>query len=68
SKRHGSVGIQDYREKGWTPEKLWGQVGQLLGLQEDARDAQPHDFLEVFQGHPLRTAPIRPTEGLPLWA
>jgi glutamyl-tRNA synthetase len=68
SKRHGSVALQDFREKGWTPEKLWGQVGQVLGLQEDARDARPQDFLEAFQRHPLRTAPIHPSEGLPLWA
>jgi len=68
SKRHGSVGIQDYREKGWTPEKLWGQIGQLLGLQEDAKEARPEDFLAAFARQALRTAPIRPAEGLPLWA
>ena len=68
SKRHGSVGVQDYRDTGWTPKKLWGQVGQILGLQEDAADAMPEDFLDAFARRPMRNTPIRPVEGLPLWA
>ncbi len=68
SKRHEAVGVQDYRQKGWSAKKLWGHVGQVLGLQEDAHEALPEDFLEAFERHPLRSAPIRPAEGLPLWA
>ena len=55
AKRHGAIGISDYREAGWSPERVLGMLAVSLGLvaEVSASPISLSELLQRFQRFPL---------------
>jgi len=62
SKRHGAVGVGDYRDAGWSRERILGWLGASLGLCDDA----PIALAELLRRFDLRRLPEEPTIAPPI--
>jgi glutamyl-tRNA synthetase len=48
SKRHGAVAVADYREAGWSPERVVGLLAASLGLVAEGVEATAAELVPVF--------------------
>lgn len=60
AKRHGSVGVADYRDAGWSPKRVLGWLAFSLGLIDDAAPSDLDTLRECFELGRLRAAPASP--------
>lgn len=60
AKRHASLAVSALREKGVTPEKIWGMLARVSGLRETAEPARISDLLSGFELKRLENKPIVP--------
>ncbi|MCB9612431.1 MAG: tRNA glutamyl-Q(34) synthetase GluQRS [Sandaracinus sp.] len=57
AKRHGAVGIADYRDAGWTKERILGLLAHGLGLLPEATQVSLDELRDRFVLSQLQVAP-----------
>lgn len=60
AKRHGSVGVADYRDAGWSSERLLGWLAFSLGLIDDPAPSDLNALRERFELGRLRAGSAPP--------
>jgi glutamyl-tRNA synthetase len=48
SKRHGAVAVADYRDAGWSPERLVGWLAASLHLVPEGREVSAAELIGAF--------------------
>ncbi len=60
AKRHGAIGVDAYRDAGWSPERLLGVLGASLGLPPDPEPIALAELRERFALDQVHAGPFVP--------
>jgi glutamyl-tRNA synthetase len=57
SKRHAATSIAEYRDAGWSPERVIAMIATSFGLRGVGAAISTHDLIPVFAGADLQPGP-----------